>query len=183
VTLRCYTGCSHVLPDDHWRAIAGNRHRRHGSVTQFNVIATSGRAVEAAGDVTTIILDKTGTITIGNRLAQEFIPLGDKTEADVTRASFLSSVSDETPEGRSIVALAQKLIPDLTRPDVKNVIDFSASTKMSGVDLADGREVRKGAFDVMSDYVRYVPQGFREIIDGIAQRERRHSSYPWTESR
>jgi len=139
-------------------------------VTQFNVIATSGRAVEAAGDVTTIILDKTGTITIGNRLAEEFIPLGDKTETDVTRASFLSSVSDETPEGRSIVALAQKLIPDLTRPDVKNVVEFSASTKMSGVDLADGREVRKGAFDVMSDYVRYVPQGFKEIIDGIAQR-------------
>ena len=138
-------------------------------VTRFNVIANSGRAVEAAGDVTTIILDKTGTITIGNRLAEEFIPLGDKTEADATRAAFLSSICDETPEGRSITALAQKLIPDLTRPDVKNVIEFSASTKMSGVDLADGVEIRKGAFDVMSDYMRYVPQGYREVIDRIAK--------------
>ena len=121
-------------------------------VTRFNVIANSGKAVEAAGDVNTIILDKTGTITIGNRLAEEFIPLGDKTTADVTKAAFLSSVCDETPEGRSIVALAQKLIPDLTRPEVRSVMDFSASTKMSGVDLADGTEVRKGAFDVMSSY-------------------------------
>jgi K+-transporting ATPase ATPase B chain len=139
-------------------------------VTRFNVIANSGKAVEAAGDVNTIILDKTGTITIGNRLAEEFIPLGDKTTADVARAAFLSSVCDETPEGRSIVTLAQKLIPDLTRPEVRSVMDFSASTKMSGVDLADGTEVRKGAFDVMSSYVRYVPQGFMEIIDGIAQK-------------
>ena len=139
-------------------------------VTRFNVIANSGKAVEAAGDVTTLVLDKTGTITIGNRLAQEFIPLGDKTEADVTRAAFLSSVADETPEGRSIVALATKLMPDLTSPEVKDVIDFSASTKMSGVDFADSTEVRKGAFDVMSSYVRYVPRGFRDVIDDIAKK-------------
>jgi K+-transporting ATPase ATPase B chain len=139
-------------------------------VTQFNVIAKSGKAVEASGDINTLILDKTGTITIGNRLAEEFIPFGDKTDADVTNAAFLSSVRDETPEGRSIVRLARKLVPDLAEPEVKDVIDFSADTKMSGVDLADGSEIRKGAFDVMSAYVNYVPKGFKEIVDGISRR-------------
>jgi K+-transporting ATPase ATPase B chain len=139
-------------------------------VTQFNVIAKSGKAVEASGDINTLILDKTGTITIGNRLAEEFIPFGDKTDADVTNAAFLSSVRDETPEGRSIVRLARKLVPDLAEPEVKDVIDFSADTKMSGVDLADGAEIRKGAFDVMSAYVNYVPKGFKEIVDGISRR-------------
>jgi len=139
-------------------------------VTQFNVIAKSGKAVEASGDINTLILDKTGTITIGNRLAEEFIPLGDKTSADATRAAFLSSVRDETPEGRSIVRLAKKLMPDLAEPSVKDVIDFSADTKMSGVDLADGTEIRKGAFDVMAAYVKYVPQGFKETIDGISRK-------------
>jgi K+-transporting ATPase ATPase B chain len=139
-------------------------------VTQFNVIAKSGKAVEASGDINTLILDKTGTITIGNRLAEEFIPFGDKTDADVTKAAFLSSVRDETPEGRSIVRLARKLVPDMAEPEVKDVIDFSADTKMSGVDLADGSEVRKGAFDVMSAYVNYVPKGFKEIVDGISRK-------------
>jgi K+-transporting ATPase ATPase B chain len=139
-------------------------------VTRFNVIAKSGKAVEASGDINTLLLDKTGTITIGNRLAEEFVPLGDKTDADITKAAFLSSVRDETPEGRSIVALARKLLPDLSEPEVKDVIDFSADTKMSGVDLADGSEIRKGAFDVMSAYVNYVPKGFKEIIDGISRK-------------
>ncbi|MGZ4883308.1 MAG: potassium-transporting ATPase subunit KdpB [Halobacteriota archaeon] len=139
-------------------------------VTQFNVIAKSGKAVEASGDINTLILDKTGTITIGNRLAEEFIPLGDKTGADVTKAAFLSSVRDETPEGRSIVRLALRLTPNLAEPLVKDVIDFSADTKMSGVDLADGSEIRKGAFDVMSAYVNYVPKGFKEIVDGISRK-------------
>jgi K+-transporting ATPase ATPase B chain len=139
-------------------------------VTQFNVIAKSGKAVEASGDINTLILDKTGTITIGNRLAEEFIPLGDKTSADVTKAAFLSSVRDETPEGRSIVRLAKKLMPDLAEPPVKDEIDFSADTKMSGVDLVDGSEIRKGAIDVMAAYVNYVPQGFKEIIDGISRK-------------
>jgi K+-transporting ATPase ATPase B chain len=139
-------------------------------VTQFNVIAKSGKAVEASGDINTLILDKTGTITIGNRLAEEFIPFGDKTDADVTKAAFLSSVRDETPEGRSIVRLARKLAPDLAEPEVKDVIDFSADTKMSGVDLTDGSEIRKGAFDVMSAYVSYIPKGFKEIVDGISRK-------------
>ena len=139
-------------------------------VTRFNVIAKSGKSVEAAGDVNTLILDKTGTITIGNRLAEEFIPLGDKTSADVTKAAFLSSVRDETPEGRSIVNLAKKLMPDSVDPPIKDVIDFSADTKMSGVDLADGSEIRRGAFDVMSTYVNYTPKGFKEIVDGISRK-------------
>ncbi len=139
-------------------------------VTRFNVIAKSGKSVEAAGDVNTLILDKTGTITIGNRLAEEFIPLGDKTNVDATKAAFLSSVRDETPEGRSIVNLAKKLMPDLVDPPIKDVIDFSADTKMSGVDLADGSEIRKGAFDAMSTYVNYTPKGFKEIIEGISRK-------------
>jgi K+-transporting ATPase, B subunit len=139
-------------------------------VTQFNVIAKSGKAVEASGDINTLILDKTGTITIGNRLAEEFIPLGDKTSTDVTTAAFLSSMRDETPEGRSIVRLAKKLIPDLAEPPVKDVIDFSADTKMSGVDLADGSEIRKGAIDAMAAYVNYIPKGFKEIVDGISRK-------------
>ncbi|MGZ4917475.1 MAG: potassium-transporting ATPase subunit KdpB [Halobacteriota archaeon] len=139
-------------------------------VTRFNVIAKSGKAVEASGDVNTLILDKTGTITIGNRLAEEFVPLGDKTREDITKAAFLSSVRDETPEGRSVVNLAKNLMPELTEPPVKTVIDFSADTKMSGVDLADGSEVRKGAFDVMSTYVNFVPKGFKEIVDGISRK-------------
>jgi K+-transporting ATPase ATPase B chain len=139
-------------------------------VTRFNVIAKSGKSVEAAGDVNTLILDKTGTITIGNRLAEEFIPLGDKTSADATKAAFLSSMRDETPEGRSIVNLAKKLMPDLVDPPIKDVIDFSADTKMSGVDLVDGSEIRKGAFDAMSTYVNYTPKGFKEIIEGISRK-------------
>ena len=138
-------------------------------VTAYNVIAKSGKAVEAAGDINSLILDKTGTITIGNRLAREFIPLGDKTQADIIRAAFLSSVRDETPEGRSVVLLAKRLMPDLEEPVVKDVIDFSAETKMSGVDLADGAEVRKGAFDVMSSYCKYVPGGFKDVIESIAK--------------
>jgi len=139
-------------------------------VTRFNVIAKSGKSVEAAGDVNTLILDKTGTITIGNRLAEEFLPLGDKTSTDAIKAAFLSSVRDETPEGRSIVNLAKKLMPDLVDPPIKDVIDFSADTKMSGVDLADGSEIRKGAFDAMSTYVDYTPKGFKEIIEGISRK-------------
>jgi K+-transporting ATPase ATPase B chain len=138
-------------------------------VTRYNVIAKSGRAVEAAGDINSLILDKTGTITIGNRLAQEFIPLGEKTKAEVVKAAFLSSVSDETPEGRSIVKLAKSLMPDLTTPEVKEVIDFSATTKMSGINLTDDTEVRKGAIDVMEKYVEYVPRGFKEITDAISK--------------
>lgn len=118
---------------------------------RFNVVATSGRAVEAAGDVDTLLLDKTGTITYGNRLATAFIPVPGVSEYDLAEAALLASLSDETPEGRSIVALAkgQYGLSDATSdmsPDM--VVPFSAQTRISGVDI-HGRSVRKGAVDAI----------------------------------
>src|ERR1700728_1591465 len=120
-------------------------------VVQRNVLAMSGRAVEAAGDVDTLLLDKTGTITLGNRRATEFIPAPGVKEADLADAAQLSSLSDETPEGRSIVVLAKEKY-NLRGRELSayaaNFIPFTAVTRMSGVDL-DGREIRKGAFDAI----------------------------------
>ncbi|WP_329124688.1 potassium-transporting ATPase subunit KdpB [Streptomyces sp. NBC_01465] len=117
-------------------------------LVQRNVLAMSGRAVEAAGDVSTLLLDKTGTITLGNRQASEFVPVRGTTEAEVADAAQLSSLSDETPEGRSIVVLAKEKYGlrerhqgELTQAEW---IEFTAQTRMSGVDV-DGRKVRKGA--------------------------------------
>jgi potassium-transporting ATPase ATP-binding subunit len=124
-------------------------------VAQFNVIATSGRAVEACGDINTLVLDKTGTITLGNRLAEEFIPIGSHDPASVAQIALGSSLFDETPEGKSIVQLAQKL--GVTNEiDVKTAtgIEFSARTRMSGTDLANGIEIRKGAVDAIKGFVR-----------------------------
>jgi potassium-transporting ATPase ATP-binding subunit len=118
-------------------------------VVQRNVLAMSGRAVEAAGDVDTLLLDKTGTITLGNRRATEFIPAPGVKEADLADAAQLSSLSDETPEGRSIVVLAKEKY-NLRGRELSayaaTFIPFTAVTRMSGVDI-DGREIRKGAFD------------------------------------
>ena len=118
---------------------------------RFNVMATSGRAVEAAGDVDTLLLDKTGTITYGNRLATAFIPAPGLTDRDVAAAALLSSLSDETPEGRSIVALANGQYGQ-AEPDAKErhaqFIPFSAQTRISGVDI-DDRRIRKGAVDAI----------------------------------
>ncbi len=117
---------------------------------RFNVIATSGRAVEAAGDVDTLLLDKTGTITFGNRMADEFIPVGDVAEHALAEAVLLASLADETPEGRSIVALAKSRY-GLAAPDLgadARVVSFSAHTRMSGIDLP-GRSLRKGAVDAI----------------------------------
>lgn len=124
-------------------------------VAQFNVIATSGRAVEACGDINTLVLDKTGTITLGNRLAEEFIPIGDRDVASVAQIALGSSLFDETPEGKSIVLLAQKL-GAVQQPAWANAtgIEFSARTRMSGTDLADGTEIRKGAVDAIKGFVR-----------------------------
>ena len=123
-------------------------------VVQRNVLAMSGRAVEAAGDVDTLLLDKTGTITLGNRRATEFIPAPGVKEADLADAAQLSSLSDETPEGRSIVVLAKEKY-NLRGRELSayaaTFIPFSAVTRMSGVDL-DGREIRKGAFDAIVQY-------------------------------
>jgi K+-transporting ATPase ATPase B chain len=123
-------------------------------VVQRNVLAMSGRAVEAAGDVDTLLLDKTGTITLGNRRATELIPAPGVTERDLADAAQLASLADETPEGRSIVVLAKDKY-GLRGREVSalaaNFIPFSATTRMSGVDL-DGREIRKGAPDAIVQY-------------------------------
>lgn len=117
---------------------------------RFNVIATSGRAVEAAGDVDTLLLDKTGTITFGSRMADEFIPIGDIAEHALAEAVLFASLADETPEGRSIVALAKSRY-GLTPPDLgatAKIVPFSAHTRISGIDLP-GRSLRKGAVDAI----------------------------------
>jgi K+-transporting ATPase ATPase B chain len=124
-------------------------------VAQFNVVATSGRAVEACGDVNTLVLDKTGTITLGNRLADQFIPVNGHSLEEAANVALDASVFDETPEGRSIVRLAEQLgiRPDFN-PDQAEGIEFSARTRMSGTDFAGGREVRKGAVDSIKGFVR-----------------------------
>jgi potassium-transporting ATPase ATP-binding subunit len=124
-------------------------------VAQFNVIATSGRAVEACGDINTLVLDKTGTITLGNRLAEEFIQIGSHDPASVAQIALGSSLFDETPEGKSIVQLAQKLgATNEIDANKATGIEFSARTRMSGTDLANGVEIRKGAVDAIKGFVR-----------------------------
>jgi K+-transporting ATPase ATPase B chain len=124
-------------------------------VAQFNVIATSGRAVEACGDVNTLIVDKTGTITLGNRLAEEFIPVNGHSMADIANVALAASVFDDTSEGKSIMRLAEKLgaSVDFDRTGAEG-IEFSAKTRMSGTNLSNGREVRKGAVNAIKGFVR-----------------------------
>ncbi|MEH7505408.1 potassium-transporting ATPase subunit KdpB [Neobacillus drentensis] len=124
-------------------------------VTQFNVLAMSGKAVEAAGDIDTMILDKTGTITFGNRMASEFLPISNVSEQEVTLSALKASVKDETPEGRSVVELAHKLGVkwEQTEYDGAEIIEFTADTRMSGLTLKDGTEIRKGAVDAIKKYV------------------------------
>jgi len=124
-------------------------------VMQHNVLAMSGKAVEAAGDVNTLLLDKTGTITLGNRQAVEFIPAPGVTEQELADAAQLSSLADETPEGRSIVVLAKQygIRERQVAETHAHFIPFAAQTRMSGVDL-NGRQVRKGAADAVYRYVR-----------------------------
>ncbi|MBW4636683.1 MAG: potassium-transporting ATPase subunit KdpB [Gloeocapsa sp. UFS-A4-WI-NPMV-4B04] len=124
-------------------------------VAQFNVIATSGRAVEACGDINTLVLDKTGTITLGNRLAEEFIPVNNHSMTEIATVALAASVFDDTPEGKSIVRLAEKLGAnvDFDRSKAEG-IEFSAKTRMSGTNLPDGREARKGAVDAIKGFVR-----------------------------
>jgi K+-transporting ATPase ATPase B chain len=125
-------------------------------VMQHNVLAMSGKAVEASGDVNTLLLDKTGTITIGNRQAVEFIPVNGVTETGLADAAQLSSLADETPEGRSVVVLAKEkygLRGREVASQEARFIPFSAYTRMSGVDL-DGRRLRKGASDSIAQFIR-----------------------------
>ena len=121
-------------------------------LVQRNVLAMSGRAVEAAGDVDVLLLDKTGTITIGNRMASEFIPASGITQKELAEAAALSSAGDLTPEGRSIVELASKLGVKVTKPEGAEIIPFKAETRMSGIDHA-GVSVRKGAMDAVRAWV------------------------------
>ena len=141
-------------------------------LVQRNVLAMSGRAVEAAGDVDTLLLDKTGTITLGNRLAKEFVPVGNVGVADLARAAQLSSLADETPEGRSVVALAEADYDVHAEPlQGATFVPFTAQTRMSGVDH-DGREIRKGAAASVQTWVREhggeVPVETDGLVDGIA---------------
>jgi K+-transporting ATPase ATPase B chain len=143
---------------------------------QANVIAMSGRAVEAAGDVDVLLLDKTGTITLGNRQATDFIPAQGVTPDQLADAAQLSSLADETPEGRSIVVLAKEKFK-LRERNIAELgavfIPFSAQTRMSGVNL-DGREVRKGASDAVKAYVEeqggQFPQSVQTAVDDIARK-------------
>ncbi len=147
-------------------------------LVQRNVLAMSGRAVEAAGDVNTLLLDKTGTITLGNRQASEFLPVTGVTQGDLADAAQLSSLADETPEGRSIVVYAKEAYGLRARTPGElthaSWVEFSATTRMSGVDLAlpDGRQLRKGAASAVSEWVRghggTVPVELGEIVDGIS---------------
>ena len=124
-------------------------------LVQHNVLAMSGRAVEAAGDVNTLLLDKTGTITLGNRQATEFIPMPGVDEQELADAAQLSSLADETPEGRSIIVLAKEkygLRGRELQPHEAHFIPFTAQTRMSGVNF-DGREIRKGAVDAIEKYI------------------------------
>lgn len=122
-------------------------------VTRFNVIALSGKAVENCGDVDTMILDKTGTITFGNRLANEFYEVQGANKDQLINACLLSSLKDETPEGKSIVVLANKMGYHCNQKEIQDVIDFSAQNRMSGVNLKDGTQIRKGAFDTIKTYI------------------------------
>jgi K+-transporting ATPase ATPase B chain len=144
-------------------------------MVQANVIATSGRAVEAAGDVDVLLLDKTGTITLGNRQAVAFIPAEGVTEAELADAAQLSSLADETPEGRSIVVLAKEQY-GLREREIHSLgatfIEFTAQTRMSGVTLGD-REIRKGAISAIEEYVHNqggaYPDSLRIEVDRIAR--------------
>jgi potassium-transporting ATPase ATP-binding subunit len=142
-------------------------------VTRYNVLAMSGKAVEAAGDISTIILDKTGTITFGNRMASQFIPVGSATEEEAREAAVLSSLKDETPEGRSVLELAknQGFSVDLSQYEQAEFIPFAAETRMSGIDI-NGISYRKGAVDAIQKYVQQlggqIPSDLKEKSDQIA---------------
>ncbi|MGH9716125.1 MAG: potassium-transporting ATPase subunit KdpB [Candidatus Acidiferrales bacterium] len=144
-------------------------------VMQHNVLAMSGKAVEASGDVNTLLLDKTGTITLGNRQAVEFIIAGGATESELADAAQLSSLADETPEGRSIVVLAKEKYSLRGREVAEHeaeFIPFSAYTRMSGVDI-DGRRLRKGATDAIAQFVKEAggeaPASLSDISDRISR--------------
>ena len=140
-------------------------------VTRFNVIAMSGKAVEACGDVDTMILDKTGTITYGNRLAADFRPVKGKKKEDLIDYSVMTSLCDSTPEGKSVVELGMSLgtsIREETKEQME-FVEFTAQTKMSGVNLKDGTEIRKGAYDAIKTYVKEKGGTIPDDLEGIVK--------------
>lgn len=143
-------------------------------VTRFNVIAMSGKAVEACGDVDTMILDKTGTITFGNRLAADFRPVKGKKKEDLIDYSVMTSLCDATPEGKSVVELARTLGTNIKEDakDQMEFVEFTAQTKMSGVNLKDGTQIRKGASEAIKAYVQenngVIPEDLDSIVTEIS---------------
>lgn len=144
-------------------------------VTRFNVIAMSGKAVEACGDVDTMILDKTGTITFGNRLASDFVNVEQVRQEDLIRYACIASLQDDTPEGKSTVDLAKKMGCNLKEDEFEKAsfIEFTAASKMSGVDLEDGTQIRKGAGDAIVKFVKNnggsIPADLSNKIDQISK--------------
>ena len=148
-------------------------------LVQRNVLAMSGRAVEAAGDVQTLLLDKTGTITLGNRMASAFFPVGGHSEEELAAAAQLASLADETPEGRSIVILAKERF-NIRERDLgaeHTFVPFSAQTRMSGLDV-DGRQIRKGAAEAVGRWVREQGGQTSSEVDQIVDRVARAGSTP-----
>jgi K+-transporting ATPase ATPase B chain len=139
-------------------------------LVQFNVVAMSGRAVEAAGDVDTLLLDKTGTITFGNRLAFQFVPVGGHTVVELTEAALRSSLADDTPEGKSIVALAEKSGLRVSGAALAGaeLVPFTAETRMSGI-KANGDQIMKGAVDSIRRIISNAPEELTEVADRIAR--------------
>lgn len=141
-------------------------------VTRFNVIAMSGKAVEACGDVDTMILDKTGTITYGNRLAADFFPVGGARLEELIRCAALTCLQDDTPEGKSTLQLAREMGDHSEAVEGASFIEFTAQTRMSGVDLPDGTRIRKGAADAIEQYVKalggQIPGDLHEQVDKIS---------------
>src|SRR5262249_2768176 len=139
---------------------------------QHNVLATSGRAVEAAGDIDVLMLDKTGTITYGNRQAYQFLPVAGVAKEALTECAVLASIPDETPEGKRLVDLAKRggIVPELPKDAI--FVPFTARTRMSGIDTGR-RVVRKGASDAVLAHVKTIggtiPDDLKGIVDRIAQ--------------
>ncbi|HWQ78786.1 MAG TPA: potassium-transporting ATPase subunit KdpB [Anaerovoracaceae bacterium] len=143
-------------------------------VTRFNVIAMSGKAVEVCGDVDTMILDKTGTITYGNRMAAKFIPVGNTREQELIHYAVVSSIKDDTPEGKSVVELGERLSGERQNeiPGME-FMEFTAQTRMSGVNLPDGTRIRKGASDAIQKYVQElggaIPKDLEARVSEVAK--------------
>jgi K+-transporting ATPase ATPase B chain len=148
---------------------------------QHNIIALSGRAIEAAGDVDIVLLDKTGTITLGNRMATEFIPAPDISRNEIVEAALLASLADETPEGRSIVVLCKNELGikgrDIRTPEGSIFIPFSVQTRMSGINVSD-RRIRKGSVDAVREFIESAGGSFSELISRQVDEVASHGDTP-----